>query len=59
MESLVPTAFSNVLRWLFHRPKDLPPCNTRIIRRGRGFFWDKQIAIHSLKDGRVEMYPIP
>ena len=40
-------------------PEDLPVCKTRIIRKGRGFAINRQIAIHPLKDGRLHITEIP
>jgi len=37
------------------QPKTIQPCTTSIQRVGRGLPWDEQIAIHPLKDGRIEM----
>ena len=41
--------------FLQHRPSDIPVCPTRIVRDGRGLPWNRQIAIHPLEDGRIEM----
>ena len=47
---------AGALRWLFRfNPKDIPPCQTRIMRAGVGWPWDKQVALHPLKDGRLEI----
>ena len=37
------------------RRGDLPACQTRIVRSGRGFPWNHQIAIHPRPDGKHEM----
>ena len=37
---------------------DIPVCQTRIVREGRGFPWNKQIAIHPMANGIVEMKAI-
>lgn len=30
---------------------DLPVCNTRIMREGRGLPWDRRVAVHPTSDG--------
>jgi hypothetical protein len=37
------------------QPKDIPVCQTRVMRAARGLPWDKQIGVHPLKDGRIEV----
>jgi hypothetical protein len=45
-----------VLERLFTvKPNDIPTCTTRVMRQGRGWPWDKQIGVHPLKDGRIEV----
>jgi len=47
-----------LLQHILRVPPDLPVCKTRIIREGRSFPWNRQVAIHALKDGRVQITPI-
>jgi hypothetical protein len=35
--------------------KDIPVCHTRIIREARGFAWNEQVAVHPLKDGKLQI----
>ena len=35
--------------------KDIPICQTKIVRGGRGMPWDKRIALHPMGDGHFEM----
>lgn len=37
------------------RRGDLEICKTRVMREGRGFPWDKQIAVHRETDGYLEI----
>lgn len=39
-------------------PATIPVCNTVIRREGRGFPWNRQIAVHPLDTGRVEFWPL-
>ena len=56
LEGLLRQAALRVPKWLFQStPGDIQPCTTRIARDNRGLPWDKQIAIHPLPDGTVEM----
>ena len=50
---------TGLFRWLLYRQGDIPVCNTRIIRAGRGLPWNRRIAIHPLKEGKLEMREIP
>lgn len=45
-------------RFMRHKPEDLSPCTTRVIRGNRGMPWDKQIAIHPRPDGSLEVTPL-
>jgi hypothetical protein len=47
-----------VLQFMFRASPDLKVCRTRVIREGRGFPWNRQVAIHKLKDGRLQVTPI-
>lgn len=38
-----------------YEPKDFPPCHTRVLRAGRGFPWNKQIAGHRDFSGHFEL----
>lgn len=48
-------AFKILERLFTIRPGDIPVCQTRIVREGRGFPWNRQIAVHPLPDGTLEM----
>ena len=41
-----------------YEPRDFPPCHTRILREGRGFPWDHQVAGHRDFSGHFELKPI-
>ena len=38
--------------------KNMPVCETGIVRGGRGMPWDKRIAIHPLGDGTAALTPL-
>ena len=38
--------------------KDIPVCQVRVIREKEGMPWNERVAIHPLKDGRLEITPI-
>ena len=40
------------------RRQDIPVCQTRIIRGPRGLPWEKQIAVHPLPNGSIEMIAV-
>lgn len=40
---------------LFRYRNDIPVCNTRIMREGRGLPWNRRVALHPLKNGRLEI----
>lgn len=44
---------------IFRIPRDLPVCQTRVIRGGHGFIVNRQLAIHPLQDGTLNITPIP
>ena len=46
--------FLNLLK-ATHKKGDIQVCTTRIVRKGRGFPWDRRVAIHPMEDGRLEM----
>jgi hypothetical protein len=33
-------------------------CKTRIIRENRGYIWNRRVAVHPLKDGRLQITPV-
>ena len=35
--------------------KDIMPCTTRVMREGRGWPWNKQILVHPMPRGPVEV----
>ena len=41
-----------------YKPDDFPPCHTRILREGRGFPWNRQLAGHRLPNGHFELTPV-
>ena len=45
------------LRLLFRspRPRDLPPCNTRVLGQGSVLPWRKQVLIHCTKRGQFHI----
>lgn len=43
-------------RMLFaYRTGDIPVCTTRVVHESLGLPWNRQIAIHPLADGRLEI----
>ena len=46
------------LRFVFSS-RNIPVCETRVIRAGKGYPWEGRIAIHPLGDGKHELTPIP
>lgn len=38
--------------------KNIPACETRIVREKTGMPWNKRIAIHPLENGNVELTPV-
>jgi hypothetical protein len=51
---------ANVMRLIFSvQPNDIPVCQTRIMRKGRGWPWSHRLGVHPLKDGRLEITQIP
>jgi hypothetical protein len=48
-------AFKMLERLFTVKPNDIPTCTTRVMRAGRGWPWSKQIGVHPLKDGRIEI----
>ena len=53
-ERLVRFAFKELLN-----TKDIPVCNTRIIRAGKGYLLNRRIGVHPLKDGSLHITDIP
>ena len=58
-DALASLAAAGVVRWLTHKPGDIPVCRTRIVRVGRGLPWNKRVAIHPMEDGSIEMKAVP
>ena len=50
--------FVNIQIKLAFSPKDIPVCQTRIVREGTGMPWEGRIAVHPLGDGKVELTPV-
>ena len=44
---------------LNHKPNDIPICQTRVIRQGRGWPWNYRLALHPRPDGGLEITRIP
>lgn len=38
-----------------HRPGLIPVCHTAVMREGRDLPWNRRVAVHPLKDGRIEI----
>ena len=38
--------------------RDVPVCNTRIVRAGRGLPWGKRVAVHPTGDGVINVKPL-
>jgi hypothetical protein len=47
-------AAKNLIAFATADPIALPVCETKIIHDGRGFRWNRQLAVHRLPDGRLE-----
>jgi hypothetical protein len=46
---------ANALQHLVNAdPVKFPVCETVVIHDGRGFRWNRQVALHRLEDGRLE-----
>lgn len=50
--------FINIVLNFAFSAKDIPVCQTRIVRGKRGMPWDERIAIHPLGNGDVELTPV-
>ena len=46
------------IKFVKYAPGDIPVCQTRVVRDGRGFPWNKRVALHPLEDGKIEMLTI-
>lgn len=38
--------------------RDIPVCNTRIVRGRHGMPWNEKIAVHPLENGNVSLLPV-
>lgn len=48
----------NVKLNLSFSSKNIPVCETRVMREKKGMPWNERIAIHPLGDGDIEMTPV-
>lgn len=60
MEFIPVGGLVKLLTMLFQaKPGDIPVCQTRVLRGGRGWPWDHRIGIHPRPDGKLEVTKIP
>ena len=59
VEEFLPFGMGAALAKLFGVKKgDIPVCQTRIMREGRGWPWNHQIGVHPRNDGKMELVRI-
>jgi len=57
LRGLVPGKSEKAELIFTYREQDFPPCHTRVLRQGRGFPWDRQVAGHRNFHGHFELTP--
>lgn len=56
---LLGTVIRELVKLFGNRGGDIPVCQTRIIRSGRGWPWKHRLGIHPRPDGKLEITRIP